>query len=121
MLVAGAAGRAPRAPPGQAAAAATNYTIVHDLIIGRKKKTDHTRSSFGRGDDAIGNPHRAQIFRFKFFELILLLKLDKRPPVEQFEALLYRHIRCICICIYRICIYRYRICIYIYIYIYVYI
>ena len=45
-----------------------------------------TPFSSGRGDDAIGNPHRAQISRFEFFELILLLKLDKRLPVEQFEA-----------------------------------
>ena len=32
---------------------------------------------FGRGDDTVGNPHRAQISRFELFELILLLKLDK--------------------------------------------
>ena len=38
------------------------------------------------GDDAVGNPHRAQIYQFEFFELILLLRLDKRFPVEQFEA-----------------------------------
>ena len=29
---------------------------------------------------------RAQISQFELFELILLLKLDKRLPVEQFEA-----------------------------------
>ena len=40
----------------------------------------------GRGDDAVGNPHRAQIYKFEPFELILLLKLDKQFPVEQFEA-----------------------------------
>ena len=39
---------------------------------------------FGRGDDAIGNPHRAQIYKFVIFELILLLKLYKQFPVEQF-------------------------------------
>ena len=33
-----------------------------------------------------GNPHRAQISQFELFELILLLKLEKRFPVEQFEA-----------------------------------
>ena len=43
-------------------------------------------SLFGRGDDTVGNPHRAQIFRFDFFELVLLLNLDKQLPVEQFEA-----------------------------------
>ena len=41
---------------------------------------------FRRGDDMVGNPHRAQISQFELFELILLLKFDKRFPVEQFEA-----------------------------------
>ena len=27
---------------------------------------------FGRGDDAVGNPHRAQISQFELLELILL-------------------------------------------------
>ena len=40
----------------------------------------------GRGDDTAGNLHRAQISRFELFELILLLNLDRRFPVEQFEA-----------------------------------
>ena len=35
-------------------------------------------ASFGRGGDKVGNPHRAQISQFELFELILLLKLDKR-------------------------------------------
>ena len=39
-----------------------------------------------RGDDTVGNHHRAQFCQFEFFELILLLKLDERFPVEQFEA-----------------------------------
>ena len=34
----------------------------------------------------VGNPHRARIVQFELFELILLLKLDKQLPVEQFEA-----------------------------------
>ena len=41
--------------------------------------------TFGRGDDAVGNPHRAQIYEFELFGLILLSKL-KQLPVEQFEA-----------------------------------
>ena len=41
---------------------------------------------FGRGDDTVGNPHRAQISQFELFELILLSKLDRQLPVEQFEA-----------------------------------
>ena len=40
----------------------------------------------GRGDDTVGSPHRAQICQFELFERILLLKLDKRFPVEHFEA-----------------------------------
>ena len=38
------------------------------------------------GDDAVRNPHRAQISQFELFELVLLLRLDKQFPVEQFEA-----------------------------------
>ena len=40
---------------------------------------------FGRGDDTVGNPHRAQISQFQLFEFSLLLKLDKRFSIEQFE------------------------------------
>ena len=40
----------------------------------------------GRGDDVVGNPHRAQISRFELFELILLLAVGKQFPVKQFEA-----------------------------------
>ena len=39
-----------------------------------------------RGDDTVGNPHRAQMSQFELFELIRLLKLDKQFPLEQFEA-----------------------------------
>ena len=44
------------------------------------------QQSLGREDDTDGNPHRARIVRFELFELVLLLKLDKQFPVEQFEA-----------------------------------
>ena len=43
-----------------------------------------------RGDDTVGNPHRAQISQFEFFELILSLKSDKQFPVEQFETTVSR-------------------------------
>ena len=33
---------------------------------------------FGRGDDTVGNPHRAQISQFDVFERIFLLKFDIR-------------------------------------------
>ena len=45
---------------------------------------------FGRGDDTDGNPHRAQISQFELFELILLLKVDKQFPVEQFEPTVFQ-------------------------------
>ena len=41
---------------------------------------------FGRGDDTVGDPHRAQISQFELFELSILSELDKQFPVEQFEA-----------------------------------
>ena len=50
---------------------------------GRAPRTD---LSEGWIDDTVGNPHRAQISQFELLELILLLKLDKHFPVEQFEA-----------------------------------
>ena len=40
---------------------------------------------FGRGDDTVGNPHRARISQFELVELILLSRLDRQFPVEQFE------------------------------------
>ena len=40
----------------------------------------------GRGDDTVGSPHRARNSQFELFELIHLSKLDKRFPVERFEA-----------------------------------
>ena len=42
--------------------------------------------AFGRGDDTVGDPHRAHISQFELFELIPLLKFDKQFSVEQFEA-----------------------------------
>ena len=44
------------------------------------------KANHRKGDDTVGNPHRAQISQFELFELILLFKLDKQFPVEQFEA-----------------------------------
>ena len=36
------------------------------------------RRCIGRGDDAVVNPHRAEIVQFELLELILLLKLGKQ-------------------------------------------
>ena len=61
---------------------------IADLILAQEDSSE-------RGDDTLGNPHRAQISQFELelkftqfelFEFILLLKLDKQLPVEQFEA-----------------------------------
>ena len=48
--------------------------------------TWHNWVNFRRGDDTVGNSHRAQTSQFELFELILALKLDKQFPVEQFQA-----------------------------------
>ena len=74
--------------------------LMHCLIPPRRRRLRRSRPAgpgrsparalsdpnLGRGDDAVGNPPRAQIARFELFELILLLKLDKQLPVEQFDA-----------------------------------
>ena len=39
----------------------------------------------GRGDDAVGNPHRAEIDKLKLFELVLFLKVDRQFSIERFE------------------------------------
>ena len=46
---------------------------------------EHDWRKSRRGDDTVGNPPRAQTYKFELFELILLLKLDKQFPIEQFE------------------------------------
>ena len=60
------------------------------LIVRRTSKfaslNDLKIPAIGRGDDRVGNPHRAQISQFEFFELVIWLKLGKRLPVERFEA-----------------------------------
>ena len=51
------------------------------LLPGRRRS-----AVLERGDDAVGNPHRAQISQFQLFQLILLSKLDKQFYLEPFEA-----------------------------------
>ena len=43
-------------------------------------------SDLGRGDDPVGNPHRAQMSQLELFELPIFLKVDQLFPVERFEA-----------------------------------
>ena len=94
----------------------------------RRQKGGALSPLLGRGDDTVGNPHRIQIYQFELFELVLLLlKLDKQFPVEQFEA--SRAIRgssylsqrytppLLCVSVTRL----YYIYIYIYVYVYIYI
>ena len=38
-----------------------------------------------RGDATVGNPNRAQIYKFELFEFIILFKLAKQFSIEQFE------------------------------------
>ena len=40
---------------------------------------------FRAWDDMVGNPHRAQTYKFELFELIHLSKLDKQFSIEQSE------------------------------------
>ena len=62
--------------------------VVRNLTgLGFVLEQCHANSEeFGRGDDTVGNPHRAQIVQFEPFEIILSLKLDRQFPVERFEA-----------------------------------
>ena len=44
------------------------------------------RAQFGRGNDTVGNPHRAPICQFEnLSELFLLLELNKHFSIEQIE------------------------------------
>ena len=56
------------------------------ILPGWRRETCRPEAQLGRGDDAVGNPHRAQISQFELVELILLSQSDKQLPVEQFEA-----------------------------------
>ena len=63
------------------------HTLYYTIVIRQEPEVESKVyvTCIGRGDGAVGNPHRAQIVRFELFELILLLKLDEQLPVEQFE------------------------------------
>ena len=59
-----------------------------ELLTNAAVMGEARRRAFGRGDDTVGSPHRAQMnmSRLKFFELILSLVSDKQFPVERFLA-----------------------------------
>ena len=65
--------------------ALSSYALTRDLLSVASRRCRRVRV-VGRGDDTVGNPHWAQFSQFELFELILLSKLDKQFPVEQFEA-----------------------------------
>ena len=58
------------------------YTNDTDSNDGNNDYVEQTSpgdgEGFGRGDDTVGNPRRAQISQFELFELILLLKIGKQ-------------------------------------------
>ena len=69
----------------------TSSTLLrsgHDCQMAKAERgtSGKTLALILKGDDTVGNPHRAQTYQFELFELCLLLKLDKQLPVEQFEA-----------------------------------
>ena len=53
---------------------------------GARPGSDDQCTESGRGEDEVGDPHRAPMSQLELFELILLLKLGKQLPVERFEA-----------------------------------
>ena len=57
------------------------YTYIYIYIY--IHTYDGPVTPLGRGEDTVGNPRRARIYRF---ELILSLKLGKRLLVEKLEA-----------------------------------
>ena len=62
------------------------YTHRRGLPAPLLRRVNVQRLDLGRGDDTVGNPHRAQMSEFEFFELVPLLELDKVVSIEQFEA-----------------------------------
>ena len=62
---------------------ARELALSRIALLAAESRAERAEEALGRGDDAVGNPHRAQIYKF---ELVLLLKLDKQFPVEQFDA-----------------------------------
>ena len=59
---------------------------VHEQMDGcARGRADRWMGKFGRGDDTVGNPHRAHFFQFELFEPVVLLKLDRQCSLEQFE------------------------------------
>ena len=57
--------------------------LTSTLIL--QRQAARLRTSKG-GRIRLENPHRAQIYQFELFELVLLSKLDNQFHVEQFEA-----------------------------------
>ena len=61
---------------------------MHYIIVGcpcHQPGAGGWPSELGRGDDTVGNPHRAQISHIELFELFVSSNLDKQFPIELFE------------------------------------
>ena len=57
----------------------------HVRLLADPNRPPERGEVFGRGDDTVGSPHRAQIYTFELFEFILLSNVDKQFSIEQVE------------------------------------
>ena len=83
-------------PPWSRRPARTNEILGKPKEDLSNPKPGHIRDGreFGRGDDTVGNPHRAQISRFGLFELKFLNSSFRAcPPIEIKQTILCRAIR----------------------------
>ena len=78
-------------PPG--AVTVSGHTVCRQPTCVNKRcrggKVGHQGRALGRGEDTVGDPHRAQISQFELFEPILLSKLVKQLPVERFDTTVF--------------------------------
>ena len=64
------------------------FAIAIDRLLNSGRSTINS-TMVGTGGDTVGNPHRAQISQFEFFELVSLIEIRR--------TVLYRAIRADCI------------------------
>ena len=75
-----------RTEKGEPAPNATRFELrsrLHARRLEENSSDEDDTLKIGRGDDTVGNPHRAHFSQF--FKLIILLELDKQFSIEQFE------------------------------------
>ena len=61
-----------------------NYCLCYVWVV-RTPAELWYHGSVRKGDDTVGNTHRAQIHKFELFVLILFLKVDRQLSIDQFE------------------------------------